>query len=109
MALAIAASGTQSSVIGTEHVLTTLTTAKTFCLKVDTAAMLNSDVLELRLYDIALAAGTERVAYYVAYAHIQGTPIKISVPVPSNISFKATLKQVAGTARSFPWVVLSLD
>ena len=109
MALAIAASGTLTSVISTEHTLATLTTGKTFCLKVDTAAMLNSDVLELRIYDISLAAGVERLAYYVAYAHAQGTPIKISVPVPSNISFKATLKQVAGTARSFPWVVLSLD
>jgi len=109
MALAIAASGTQTSVIGNEHMLATLTTGKTFCLKVDTAAMLNGDVLELRIYDIALAAGVERVAYYVAYAHVQGTPIKISVPVPSNISFRATLDQVAGVARTFPWVVLSLD
>lgn len=106
------ASGTQTAVINTEHTLSTLTTNKTFVFVVDTGAMTQAsgvfDVVELRIYTIALTAGTERLAYIATYEGAQGSPIKYSVPVPADISFKATLKQTAGTGRAFPWKVLSL-
>ena len=109
MALAVVASGTQAATVGTEHTLATSTTGKTYVLVVDTGAMAAGDILELRIYTIVLAAGTERLAYIVVYAHAQSDPQKYSIPVPANISFKATLKQTAGTGRSYPWSVLSLD
>jgi hypothetical protein len=106
------ASGTQTAVVNTEHVLVTDTSNKVFVLVVDAAALTVAagvaDVVELRIYTIALSAGAERLAYTATYVGIQGEPMKYSVPVPADISFKATLKQVAGTARNFPWKVLSL-
>ncbi len=104
----VIASGTQTATIGTEHILATDTTNKTYVLVVDTGAMVDGDVLELRIYTIVLSAGTERVAYVIEYDNLQGEPQKYSVPVPADISFKATLKQTAGTGRAFPWKVLSL-
>ena len=109
MALATIASGTQTATIGTEHTLDTDTTGKTYVLKVDTGAMVLGDVLELRLKTIVLSGGTEREAYIAHYAHVQAQPQKYSVPIPEDISIKATLKQTAGTGRAFPWKLLSLD
>lgn len=91
-----------------EVTLATDTTNKTYVLVVDTAAMALGDVLELRLYTIALTAGTERLAYSITYSHAQADPMKYSPPVPADISFRATLLQPAGTARAFPWKILSL-
>lgn len=101
-------SGTQTATISTEHTLATDTTNHSYVLVVDTGAMVNGDILELRLYTIVLASGTERVAYIATYAHAQGDPQKYSVPVPADISCKATLKQTAGTGRSYPWKLLAL-
>ena len=109
MALASVAEGTQVAVVGTEHTLHTNTTVHTFVLVTDTGAMVTSDIVELRIYTIARSGGTERLAYSVVYAHTQSAPMKYSIPVPSDISLRATLKQTAGTARSFPWKVLRLD
>lgn len=101
-------SGTQTATVNTEHTLATDTTNKTYVLVVDTGALVNGDTLELRLYTIVLASGTERVAYMATYVHAQPDPQKYSVPVPADISLKATLKQTTGTGRSFPWKLLSL-
>lgn len=101
-------SGTQSATVGTEHTLATNTTNKVFVLVVDLGAMVGGDEVELRLSTIALASGTERLAWYAKYAHVQATPITYSPPVPADISCKATLKQIAGTGRSFAWKLLSV-
>lgn len=101
-------SGTQSATISTEHTLTTQTGGGTFVLVVDMNALVGGDTVELRIYTKCLSGGTERLAYYRLFANVQATPMKFSVPVPANISFKATLKQTAGTGRSFPWSVLTL-
>lgn len=108
MAITVIASGTQAATISTEHDLATDTTNHTYVLVVDTAAMVAGDLLELRLYTKVLSGGTERLAYVVPYQHAQGEPNKYSVPVPANISLRATLKQVAGTGRSYPWSLLAL-
>ncbi len=109
MALAVAASGTTTPVINTESVLATLTTGKTFVLALDTGAMLNGDILEVRIRTRVLAGGASLRAYSVVYAHVQGAPQKYSIPVPANIEFVAAMTQTAGTARAYPWSVLSLD
>lgn len=102
------ASGTQTATVNTEHTLATDTTNKTYVFIVDTGAMAAGDTLELRVYTIVLSAGTERLAYIVQYNNAQDEPQKYSPPVPADISFKATLKQTAGTGRSYPWKVVSL-
>jgi hypothetical protein len=102
------ASGTQAATVGTEHTLATDTTNKTYVLAVDAGAMVNGDELELRLYTIVLSAGTERLAFYAKFPNVQASPQLYSPPVPADISCKATLKQTAGTGRSFPWKLLSV-
>lgn len=108
MSITVIASGTQTATISTEHDLATDTANHTYVLKVDTAAMVASDLVELRLYSKCLSGGTERLAYVVSYQHAQGEPMKYSVPIPENISLRATLKQTAGTGRAFPWALLAL-
>lgn len=109
MAIAVVASGTQTATLTTEHTLATSTTGKTYVLAVDTANLVNGETVELKLYTIVLAAGAERLAYYATFTHLQGEPIKYSVPVPANVSIKATLEQNGGTGRAFPWSLLSID
>lgn len=108
MALTLIDSNTQAAAISTEHTLSEQTVANTYVLVVDTAALALGDIVELRIYTKVLTGGTARLAYMVSYANLQGQPNKYSVPVPANIYFKATLKQVLGTGRSFPWALLAL-
>lgn len=108
MAISAIASGTQTATLDTEHTLSTDTSNQTYVFVVDAAAMAVGDVLELYIYTKCLSGGTERLAYSIQYTDAQAEPMKYSVPVPADISFKATLKQTAGTGRAFPWKVLAL-
>lgn len=102
-------SGTQAATIGTEHSLgAEVTDAGTYVLAVDTSNMAAGDVLELRIRVRLKSGGTLLLAYAVSYAHAQAAAAKLSVPVPSMHGLQATLKQTAGTGRSFDWAVLSL-
>jgi hypothetical protein len=108
MAFTNLGSGTQSAAVGTEHTLVTDTTGHTCIFVVDTVNMVNGDVLELRLYTKVLSGGAESLAYSGSFAHAQAEPVKYSVPVPADVSIKATLKQTAGTSRNFDWKLLGL-
>jgi hypothetical protein len=108
MPLTEKASGTQTAVVGTEHTLLDTNDLGVYVLEVDANAMALGDVVELRIYSKVTNGGTTRLAYEATYAHVQGEPNKYSVPVPAMRNFKATLKQTAGVARSFPWTVLAL-
>ncbi len=105
---ALIASGTQTATIGTEHSLNTDTTNRVYIFVVDTVNMVNADELELRINTIVLTGGTARLAYIASYSHVQSAPIKFSVPVPADISIEITLKQTAGTGRSYPWALLAV-
>lgn len=117
MAITLAGSGTQTAVIGTEHVLFTATTVGgVYVFSIDCAALLEGatpDLVELRCYSTTLTGGTEREVYSATYVGAQADPIKYSPPIPadglaSGNCFKATVKQVQGTGRALPWKVLSL-
>lgn len=84
------------------------TTNKTYVLVVDSTNMAIGDILELRVFTKCLTGGTEQLAYAVTYQGAQTEMMKYSPPVPADISFRATLAQPAGTARAFPWKILSL-
>lgn len=109
MTVASNQSGSQTAVIGTEHTLgTSITAAGVYVLVVDTNAMVNGDVLELRIKTKAKTASTERLAYFSTYVHAQTELNKYSVPVPVDTQVTFTLKQTAGTGRAFDWNILSL-
>jgi hypothetical protein len=114
MPLVELAGSTQNAVIGTEHTLaetggTTLPTARNYILRVGLSAMAAGDVVELRIYTKVLSDSTADAEYSVSYAHRQGTPNVVSVPVAAVHYIKVTLKQAAGTARAFDWSVVSVD
>ena len=106
--MALEASGTQAATVTTEHTLATVATEGTFVLYVDTAAMVLIDEVELRIKTKILSGGTTREFLLETYTHIQGQPIKASIPVNSDQEVVFTLKQTLGTSRSFPWKVVSL-
>ena len=112
MAVTAQATGTQTATIGTEHTLADVAAVGTFTLHVDSNAMAAGDAVELRIYQIVLTGGTRRVAYFQSYFDAQSADdkIKISVPISNELtdtgSLRFSLKQTAGTGRSFPWKVL---
>lgn len=113
MAVTAHASGTLTATAGgTEDFLTSPNVAGTFTLHVDTNNMAAGDVIELRVYQMVLTSGTQRVAYVQRYEGVQSVDdkIKISVPISNELTdtnaLRFSLKQTKGTARQFPWKVL---
>ena len=112
MAVTLQASGTQTATVTTEHSLETVEATGAFTFHVDTVNMVAGDVLELRIYQIALTLGTKRLAYFVAYYGAQPTHdvMKVSVPIGNDLSdtgsLEFSLKQTFGTSRAFPFKVL---
>ncbi len=103
-------SGTQSATISTEHTLLSTTDAGVYVMEVDTNAMASGDTLELRIKKKVLSGGTVRGGYVVTYSGAQSADdiIKVSVPITTDVGADFTLKQTAGTGRSFPWKILAL-
>lgn len=93
---------------GTEQTLVTDTSNKTYIFTIDTAAMALGDIIKIKIKTIVRSAGTERINYVYHYAHVQGAPIKQSVPVVANISYKVTIQRISGTDRAYPWSLLSV-
>lgn len=100
-------SGTQTAVIGTEEVLATDTNNGTFYFQVRGNNLVNGDIVELRIYTMTLTGGTLEETWKTTVGPSPPACFVIaSPPQPSDISIKFTLKQTAGTARTFDWKVL---
>lgn len=112
MAVTAHAVGSQTATLTTEHFLASPDEVGTFTLHVDTINMAAGDVVELRVYQMVLTAGTQRVAYYQMYEGVQPADdlIKISVPISNELTdtnaLRFSLKQTVGTGRVYPWKVL---
>lgn len=107
MTWAVSGSGTQTAVVNTEHNLVTDTTNGTYYFQVRCNNMVAGDVVELRIYTMTLAGGTLELTWKTTVGpSLPITPVLAFPPQPSDISIKATLKQIAGTARNFDWKVL---
>lgn len=114
MAVTVAASGTQSATVSTEHTLSAQTSAAVYVLQVNLKNMAAADVVELRIYSKTLTGDTITVGntgtllYLATVAGVVDAPVLASVPVVAGYAATFTLKQTAGTGRSFTWAVLSL-
>lgn len=109
MAVTSNQSGSQTATVTTEHSLgSAITTPGVYVLVLDANAMTYGDAIELRAKTKAKSGSTQRLAYSATYAHLQGEPIKYSVPIPVDTELQFTLKQTAGTGRAFDWNILSL-
>lgn len=114
MAVTAYGSGTLTAAgSGVEDFLTSPNVAGTFTFHVDTVNMVAGDTIELRIYQMILTGGTQRVAYYQRFDGAQPTNdlIKISVPISNELtdtnSLRFSLTQSgAGTDKNFPWKVL---
>lgn len=100
--------GSQTAVISTEHTLGTITTSGSFVIGIDTNAMVLGDELVIRAKLKIRSVGTTRLAYEATYAHVQGAPAIISIPIASTNEVVFTLEQTAGTGRAFPWEIWEL-
>ena len=104
------ANGSQVCTVTTEHTLTTITAAGTYCLLINLEPAAAGDVFEVRAYVKTLTGSTERVLYFDTWADNQPTDdeLKILVPIPTVYSTKYTLKQTAGTSRTIEWIAIDL-
>jgi len=105
----VESSGTQTAVVGTEHTLASPTTAKTRALLVDVAAMVAGDTVELRFSGPVLTGDTSRLILMSTFSGVVVAPHIQSPPILLPQGGTVTLKQTAGTARAFPWAIITLD
>lgn len=114
MAITAFASGTLTATGGgVEDFLTSPNVAGSFQLVVDCINMAAGDIAELRVYQMVLTGGTQRVVYFASYQGVQPTDdeIKNSVWVSNELtdtnSLRFSLTQKGGgTDKNFPWKVL---
>ncbi len=114
MAVTVASSGTQSATVGTEHSLYAASAAGVYVLQVNLTNLAAADVVELRIYSKTLSGDTITLGnagtllYIATVAGAVDAPVLASVPITAGYAATFSLKQTAGTGRSFPWAVLSL-
>ena len=102
-------SGTAAVTVGTEDIVAIDTNNGTLVFEVDTSAMQLGDVTELRAYTMCLAGGASVLAWKCTVGPSSAvTPIFPSPPIASDIQCVFSIKQIAGTARSYPWKVLRI-
>lgn len=112
MAVTRADSGTLSSgshTVGTGYTtLSTRTAAGVYVCAIDLTNMVNGDVVEVVVENRVLAAdGSNVECFRAAFADVQVSPLAIlpAMPAVDNLVFK--VRQLAGTARNFKWVVFT--
>lgn len=106
----VTASGTQAATVGTEHTLTTQTTSGVYVLVVNCQSLAAGDTVELRLKMKTASFSGSQTVYKAVYSGAQGSDdlVKISLPLPITHQLDATLKQTAGTGRSYDWELVAL-
>lgn len=104
----VLASGSQLTVLTTEHTLNDNTGAGTagyYQLVVDINPLAIGEDLELLVYEPALAAGTVRITERILLTGGLNDPIVKSNMHACTHGAKFTLKQTGGSVRTFPWEV----
>lgn len=99
--------GSQACTIGTEHTLLDDSSAHTGELVVDLNPMQGGDVVELRVYDKITGTPNVRVVDFASFGPVppSSDPIQHSIPRMFTRGAKYTIKQTAGTGRTFDWEV----
>lgn len=109
MAVTEKTGNSQTATLDTEHVLATVTDAGIYVLRVFLTNLAAGDIVRLRVYVKARnATDAEGIIYEGLYGPIvPALKYTDSIPVVAAGHFKATLEQTDGTARAWPWVILS--
>lgn len=104
----LSSSGTQTSSVGSEHTLYNPTGNKFYTGYVDLTNMVSGDVVEIRVSLIVKTAGSYIQYWMSTYVDAQSNPLVYIPSLPSDIGYKITLKQVAGTSRTFDWRIFEI-
>lgn len=105
----VVSSGAQAATISTEHTLDTLASADNYLLVVDLTNLVGSDTVELTIYGKCRTGDAEAVAFRRTYGPTAlAEPLVSSIPISSPHHMRATLKQIAGTGRTYPWAIYSV-
>ena len=105
------AGGDQAATVTTEHFLSSPAVQGTFELTVDLSVMQAGDVVTLRAYKMAKAAGTQRVIWAKTFYGVQLTDAAVvqSAKVLNTLTdanaVRFSLLQDFGTSRTFSWQV----
>jgi len=114
MAVTVYASGgapTNPAVVGTEHVLASVNQAGVYQGWVDLSTMAAGDLVELRVYRVVKAGGVSRPVHKDTFQGVQDPDAVIvrteglANSLTDTDALKFTLKQTAGTGRSFDYSV----
>lgn len=111
MTVAVNTSGSQTATVPTEHTLATITTPGVFQLAVDLANMVDGstpDIVQIKIYGKARTGDTERLMEVWEFIGAQGKALWRSNPEVSPHYYKATLNQLQGTSRAFPWAIYTV-
>jgi hypothetical protein len=99
--------GTQTTTVGTEHVLNGTNPETTDCVMqfwVDPFNMGLGDYVEFRVYEAVKSGGTQRLLWWGEVGNVQ-SEIFVSPSVHLRNGWKVTLKQTLGTSRAFDWSI----
>jgi hypothetical protein len=97
-------SGSLTATLGTESMVSSPTTNATYIFSVDTVNMALGDLVELRCYDMVDGVNFRQM-WKGTYQHNQISNAKVSPPIAVTVQGQFSIKQLAGTARVFPWSV----
>lgn len=100
-------SGTQTATISTEHTLNATSPETTDCIMqffLDVANMAQDDDLEIRVKEKVISSGTQRLVFFATLADAQAEAF-VTPPLQLLHGWDVTIKQTAGTGRSFPWSI----
>lgn len=101
--------GSQTAVISTPYDVATITADGSYALQLNLSNMALGDVFLVTESIKVRSVGTTAVAQTSRYWHVQAEPVKIFIPKPSTNEVVYTVKQTAGTGRTFTWEVVQLD
>ncbi len=103
---------------GGSHLIGTLDTEETlfadqsaanvYVLSIDTSALVNGEVLIVRLNQKVRSGGTAKQAWESVISNIQDSPVKWSPPIPSPFGLDGKIEQEGGTKRTFIWSLYKL-
>jgi flagellar basal body L-ring protein FlgH len=110
MAITQLYNGTNTLGIGSETVLNSVTPNTTdgvYQLVIDTRNMLAGDVLEIRIKEKTIAASSQGTAIISTLSGVQGSDnnVYFSPALTLMHGWDMTLKQTAGTGRTFEWSI----
>lgn len=108
MTWSVDSSGTASVTLNTEFTIVS-TNNGTFVFEIDLNNMALGDITELRVYVQIASTGSLRQIWKSTYGPNPGYNTgALSPPIASNYKVQFSIKQVAGTARSYDYQVLRI-